>query len=67
MRNFGGIVGSNLNDFKEDSKDPKVNRAFHQKMLKAYLRGNEYFIFGNKGRDPYGRLIPDIYAVIVNN
>jgi hypothetical protein len=69
-RSFGGIISNNLKDFTEDNSTTgagKINRAFHDKMLKAYLRGDQYFSFGYKRRDKYGKLVPNTFAVLMNN
>lgn len=56
-----------MDKIKEANESAKVNRSFHDKMLKAYLKGHEYFNFGYIGRDRMGVLIPNRFAVLVNS
>lgn len=42
----------------------KIDRHFHQRMLRAYLKGGTEFNFGFSGRDVTGRLIPQKHPVL---
>lgn len=48
----------------EKLETSKRNRHFHQRMLRAYLKGATQFNFGFRGRDILGKLIPEVYEVL---
>lgn len=41
----------------------KQDRHFHQRMLRAYLKGKEYFNFGFT-RNAFGQLVPTQHKVL---
>ena len=65
-RQFGGLTEFTL-DYSSPEKleASKQERHFYQRMLRAYLKGKEYFNFGRQFNAALGKHIPIQYKVLV--